>query len=72
MIRVEQLPAAEHRRGNDLPYACWMGARHMSALETSTRDGVSAAAALSEADGRGTVFADGAFDDVPTGSFGAE
>lgn len=72
MVRVEQLPVAEHRRVDDLPYAGWMGARHMSALETSTRDGVSAAVTLSEEDGRVTVFADGAFDDAPTGPFGAE
>lgn len=64
MVRVEQLPPVDHRRTDDLPYADWMGARHMSALETSTRDEVAAAITLSEENGRVTVFADGAFEDV--------
>ncbi|WP_299331815.1 diadenylate cyclase [Haloplanus sp.] len=72
MVRVEQLPAADHHRVDDLQYADWMGARHMSALETSTRRGVTAAVTLSEEDGRVTVFADGTFENVPTEPIEAE
>ncbi|GAB6861187.1 hypothetical protein JCM17092_12760 [Haloplanus litoreus] len=63
MVRVKQLSPAECRRNSDLPYAGWMGARHMSALETSTRKEVIAAITLSEEDGRETVFTDGTFED---------
>jgi DNA integrity scanning protein DisA with diadenylate cyclase activity len=63
MVRVKQLSPAECRRNDDLPYAGWMGARHMSALETSTRQEVSATITLSEEDGRVTVFTDGTFED---------
>ncbi|QIO24840.1 hypothetical protein G9465_18995 (plasmid) [Haloarcula sp. JP-L23] len=63
MVRVNQLSPAECRRHDDLPYAGWMGARHMSALETSTRKEVVATVTLSEEDGRVTVFTDGTFED---------
>jgi DNA integrity scanning protein DisA with diadenylate cyclase activity len=66
MVRLKQLSTAEGARIDDLPYAGWMGARHMSALETSTRAEVFAAITLSEEDGRITVFADGAFEDILT------
>lgn len=65
MVRVKQLSPAECRRTDDLPYAGWMGARHMSALETSTRPEVTAAITLSEEDGRVTVFTDGAYRNTP-------
>ncbi|MXR40590.1 hypothetical protein GRX01_04415 [Halobaculum sp. WSA2] len=63
MVRVKQLSEAERRRVGDLPYAGWMGARHMSALETSTREEVVAAITLSEENGRVTVFANGRFEE---------
>ncbi|WP_436935590.1 diadenylate cyclase [Halovenus marina] len=63
MVRVKQLSPAECRRHDDLPYRGWMGARHMSALETSTRKEVIAAITLSEEDGRVTVFNNGTFED---------
>jgi hypothetical protein len=63
MVRVKQLSPAECRRTDDLPYAGWMGARHMSALETSTHQEVIATITLSEEDGRVTVFTDGTFED---------
>ena len=50
------------RLGEPLPYADWMGTRHMSALETSTRDAVFAVVTLSEENGRVTVFRDGDYD----------
>lgn len=68
MVRVKQLSPAERRRTDDLPYAGWMGARHMSALETSTRREVTATITLSEEDGRVTVFTDGAYRDTPAPS----
>lgn len=72
MVRVEQRARVDSRRTDDLPYAGWMGARHMSALETSTRDEVTAAITLSEEDGRVTVFTDGTFEDVPATSLGSD
>lgn len=63
MVRIKQLSSAEAVQPDDLPYAGWMGARHMSALETSTREAVSAAITLSEEDGRMTLFTDGTFED---------
>ncbi len=62
MVRVKQLSTDECRQIDDLPYAGWMGTRHMSALETSARKEVIAAITLSEEDGRVTVFTNGAFD----------
>lgn len=62
MVRLKQLSAAELTRIDDLPFTGWMGARHMSALETSTREEVIAAITLSEEDGRTTVFTDGTFE----------
>lgn len=63
MVRVDQLPTAERGRGDELPYAGWMGTRHMSALETATRKEVVAAITLSEEDGRVTTFTDVGFED---------
>ncbi|WP_251331250.1 diadenylate cyclase [Haloplanus pelagicus] len=63
MGRAKQLAPADCRRNDGLPYAGWMGARHMSALETSTREEVFAAITLSEEDGRVTVFTDGTFEE---------
>lgn len=68
MVRFGQLSAAEHRRTGGLPFAGWMGARHMSALETSTREAVLASVTLSEEDGRTTVFTEGTFEDFPAAS----
>ena len=65
MVRVNQLSTAERARIDELPYAGWMGTRHMSALETVTREEVIAAITLSEEDGRITVFTDEGFKDYP-------
>jgi hypothetical protein len=43
-------------------YEPWMGARHMSALDISTRPDVLATLTLSQESGRVTVFDDGAFE----------
>ncbi len=63
MVRVSQLSTAERTRIDELPYAGWMGTRHMSALETATREEVVAAITLSEEDGRVTFFTDEGFED---------
>lgn len=65
MVRIKQLSTAEREQIISLPYAGWMGARHMSALETSTRKEILAAITLSEEDGRMTIFTDGTFEDYP-------
>lgn len=70
MVRLEGIGAIDPELAGNLPYAGWMGARHMSALETSTREGVVAAVTLSEEDGRVTVFTDGEFEDHRRESLG--
>ena len=70
MVRMKQLSTAESKQTDSLPYAGWMGARHMSALETSTREEIRTVVTLSEEDGRMTVFTDGTFDDTPHGQIG--
>lgn len=69
MVRLKQLSATDGARPDDLPYAGWMGARHMSALETSTREAVFAVLTLSEEDGRMTIFTDGTFEDYRRDAF---
>lgn len=72
MVRMKQLSTAEREQIDGLPYAGWMGARHMSALETSTREEICAVITLSEEDGRMTVFTDGTFEDYPHDEMGTE
>lgn len=48
---------------DQIVYADWMGARHMSAADTSARPDVVAAVTLSEEDGRVSIFRDGRFDE---------
>lgn len=71
-VRITQLCATARERLDDLPYADWMGTRHMSALETSTRPEVLTVITLSKEDGRVTVFADGTFEDHPRDALAAE
>lgn len=75
MVRVHDLTGAEPTGidGTDeLVYADWMGARHMSALDASVRTDVIAAITLSEQDGRVTVFTDGEFIDYQRDELGGE
>lgn len=58
-VRDEDLP--ENVRVTALEYADWMGARHMSAYETSLRPEVLTTITLSEETGRITVFQDGGY-----------
>lgn len=60
MVRVRPTP---DRTRLDAEYPEWMSAKHMSALEASTREGVVAAVTLSEENGRVTVFRDGDYAD---------
>lgn len=63
MVRVHDLSQVEipDLDVTGIEYEDWMGARHMSALDTSLRPDVIAAITLSEEDGRVTVFDDGRF-----------
>lgn len=65
MVRLKQLGAVDDAMPDTLPYEDWMGARHMSALETSTRESVYAVVTLSEEDGRMSIFRDGTCEDCP-------
>jgi DNA integrity scanning protein DisA with diadenylate cyclase activity len=47
-----------------------MGAKHMSALETSIREEVLWVITLSEEDGRVTTFLDGTYQDYPREEIG--
>lgn len=64
MVRLKDL-SSEKLAEIDLPegleYADWMGARHMSALDSSVRDAVVAAVTLSEENGRITRFEEGMY-----------
>jgi len=70
MVRVRS-PSREYIRTFDkLEYADWMGAKHMSALETSIREEVLWVITLSEEDGRVTTFLDGTYQDYPREDIG--
>lgn len=60
MVRVRSTP---NHAVPDGEYPDWMSAKHLSAYEASTREGVLAAVTLSEENGRVTVFRDGDYDD---------
>lgn len=64
MVRFTDLRPDDHEglEDRDREYEDWMGARHMSALDTSRRPNVVTTVTLSEETGRVTVFSDGSFD----------
>ena len=68
-VRDDELP--DGVSVSDLEYAGWMGARHMSAYETSLRPEVVTTITLSEETGRITVFEDGEYETVPRNQIGA-
>lgn len=75
MVRFKDLTQEELSRleGVDrIEYAEWMGARHMSAADTSARPDVVTAITLSEEDGRVTLFEDGNFQDDKRDQLGGE
>jgi hypothetical protein len=63
MVRIRSPSAKEAERREGIDYADWMGTKHLSAVEVSTREEVLAAVTLSEEDGRVTVFREGSYDD---------
>ncbi|WP_318570455.1 hypothetical protein [Salinigranum marinum] len=70
MVRVRS-PSREYiEKFDKLEYAEWMGAKHMSALETSIREEVLWVITLSEEDGRVTTFLDGTYQDYPREEIG--
>jgi hypothetical protein len=70
MVRVRSPSRDEIEGTEEIEYADWMGAKHMSALETSLREGVLWAITLSEEDGRITTFLDGTYQDYPREDIG--
>jgi hypothetical protein len=70
MVRVRNPSAADMERVGDLEYPDWMGTKHLSALETSTRPEVLWAVTLSEENGRVTTFLDGTYQDYPRHEIG--
>lgn len=66
----EQLVRFRSPAGVQADYEPWMGARHMSALDVSTREDVVVTLTLSEETGRVTVFQNGTFESVPPARFG--
>jgi hypothetical protein len=69
MVRVRS-PTTDVETADDLDYPDWMGTKHLSALETSTREGVLWGITLSEEDGRVTTFLDGTYQDYPREEIG--
>ena len=64
MVRLKDVSADELAAlgvSEGLEYADWMGARHISAVDTSAREAVVVAITLSEESGRVTRFQDGAY-----------
>jgi diadenylate cyclase len=63
MVRIRSPSAEEVERREEIDYADWMGTKHLSAVEVSTREEVLAAVTLSEENGRVTVFRGGSYED---------
>jgi len=70
MVRVRNLDRAATDHGGGIVAAEWMGTKHLSALEASTRDQVLWAVTLSEEDGRVTTFLDGEYRDYERDDLG--
>lgn len=70
MVRVRSPSPEELPDGEELAYADWMGTKHLSAMEASTREAVLWAVTLSEENGRVTTFLDGTYQDYPRDEIG--
>jgi hypothetical protein len=70
MVRVRSPSRGDAEGADGLEYPDWMGTKHLSALETSIREGVLWAVTLSEEDGRVTTFLDGSYQDYPRPEIG--
>lgn len=66
MVRFRDSPSEpSETTQRSVQYADWMGARHMSAVETSARPEVVTTITLSAESGRVTVFEDGEYSTTP-------
>jgi hypothetical protein len=72
MVRVKSQGDSKSAENDEMTveYADWMGTKHLSAVEVSTRDEVVAAVTLSEENGRVSVFKDGQYDDYQRSELG--
>jgi hypothetical protein len=70
MVRVRSPSPAEMAADEKVTAADWMGTKHLSALEISTREEVLWAVTLSEENGRVTSFIDGTYQDYPREEIG--
>ena len=70
MVRVRSPTRPAEDNNGDFEYSDWMGTKHMSALEASTREEVLWAVTLSEEDGRVTSFLNGTYQDYPREDIG--
>lgn len=70
MVRVRSPGPTTQNGSGDFEYSDWMGTKHMSALEASTREEVLWAVTLSEEDGRVTSFLNGTYQDYPRDEIG--
>ncbi|CCQ37973.1 uncharacterized protein Nmlp_3861 [Natronomonas moolapensis 8.8.11] len=70
MVRVRSPSPEEMDTDEALSYPDWMGTKHLSALEISTREEVLWAVTLSEEDGRVTSFLNGTYKDYPREGIG--
>jgi hypothetical protein len=71
MVRIRSPSAAEVERRDEIAYADWMGTKHLSAVEVSTRPEVLFAVTVSEETGRVSVFTNGSFEDYKRDEIGA-
>jgi diadenylate cyclase len=70
MVRVRSPDPDVLEETGQLSYADWMGTKHLSATEISTRDEVLWAVTLSEENGRVTSFLNGSYQDYPRKDIG--
>ncbi len=70
MVRVRSPNREYINEFEKFEYAAWMGAKDMSALETSIREGVLWVITLSQENGRVTTFLDGTYQDYPREEIG--
>ncbi|ERH10383.1 MAG: hypothetical protein J07HX64_02156 [halophilic archaeon J07HX64] len=70
MVRIRSPDSVPEGDVGDVEYSDWMGTKHMSALEASTREEVLWAVTLSEENGRVTSFLNGTYQDYPRDEIG--
>jgi hypothetical protein len=63
MVRVRSPNRVDIVEHDEVAYADWMGTKHLSAVEASTREEVLAAVTVSEENGRVSVFRNGGYED---------